>query len=492
MRRVRIGRRKAAVSDIDCLSRGEAWRSIHGSGDQLRPRPGISRVDAEIAWANHLHRDAQSAARILADADGADLPVSPHYRIRTWLAQGRLRKAATELQASRASLGTAEKSELRLEKARWLALSGRWQEAWEAATEGLRSEGGASNHLELLQVRALAGYEAGHFSQAALDCRAALEIGEIFPFAPARFYAKILEARIAARNRGVHFAREVARSLWEEAFALGMTPDHALVLCRLEADLARLQGRSPMRWAIAQFRLALQTGETQYQNLAQLECVACGGEDFARFFLPGLSRAARRERDERLGGLIAEIRGEAGLSSTSGLSLRNSAKSSMTLSEYQRLEKCSHIVLAGRNLILHFSPWEVARLPTSKRMRQALRAIAGGQPLTKSAFFRELWGAQKYSASLHDGLIGDKSNEASRELEDLRPCGGTETVFGHRALFELTFQPTHFGERDRQKRPRVLIIGNELVVNAGDGNAVLQKIHGKPETVIELGELPKP
>jgi hypothetical protein len=181
--------------------------------------------------------------------------VHPVLRVRSLIKRGGPRSAF-------------ELTKIQLEEARMANAHADWSQAVDLATSALANRPSAITTATLHQIRALALFEQGRFSESLADLESAESLYEVFPKSSAGFYARILKAKVLARTRNLSVGRSLLNTLWKQGDLNG---DLLLALLRAEIDLRRLERKPLLDLCVYSYHVAQHLGDLLYTNLALVD-----------------------------------------------------------------------------------------------------------------------------------------------------------------------------------------------------------------------------
>jgi len=211
-----------------------AWEKEHCTSGKLPRRSSRLRRSDAIALIKRVH---------------------PVLRVRSFIKRG----------GSRSAL---ELNEIQLDEALMANAQADWSRAAELATRALANKSSAVSTRTLYQIRALALFEQGRFSESLADLESAESLCEILPKSSAGFYAKVLKAKVLARTRDLSLGRSFLNTLWKQE---DLNSDLLLALLRAEIDLRRLERKPLLDLCVYSYHVAQHLGDLLYTNLALVD-----------------------------------------------------------------------------------------------------------------------------------------------------------------------------------------------------------------------------
>jgi hypothetical protein len=344
------------------------------------------------------------------DAMAADPRVLPLLKVRSFLLRGRIRDASALVHdLKQSSHGDLELGEILLEEAKVAVCESEWLRCLELTAQGLALACAPVTRLSLAQTRALAYFESGDLWQASAELEACDSLGEIFPRSPSFLYARILRAKILARDTGPGPALLALSRIWEDLASQGrLDPDNILTLLRAEIDVLRVGGKPHLSAAVAAHGVAGAIGDRLYQALALVDCYFAGSDGLRASLQGPLQRAAAEF------GRVRRLMKETASRSGTGIS-----QTARTIREWeagipsrsleleadfpQRLQ-ASAFLFADHGQLVRLSPWSVHPLRKDGQLVHALSVLGAGT-IPRVRLFSELWPREQYVPKLHDARL---------------------------------------------------------------------------------------
>ena len=390
------------------MSQSEVWGAVEARKAANGEFPAPSNPDQElyIEWIRNC--DARKCHSMLLQKR----PVNPLLTVRALMFRGRLAEAQKAILAIDETSGPPElRSDATLEKARLAVFEGGWVLSRAFATQALESQSIESiSYLSCLQVRALASFELGNLMEALKDLTAAESMGTVYPCSVARHYARILQARITARNESPGSGIASLSRIWSELPGLaGPTADqvHALIFGEVDIrkyDALHCGGSLQLeKMALASYLLTEAMGERLYAAIAALDLSVCGPAGFRSHF----RKQAESFRSEftRIDRVLTEIDGIRECSSASAFLLAElQLRQDRNVADVKFDFNQKYLVETERGWVFHLQPWKAFNLARHPQILKAFRALNSG-PRSKQDFFSTVWGIKKYVPRLHDQSI---------------------------------------------------------------------------------------
>ncbi len=402
-------------------SKADRWCDIDHKHSLTGALPSSQDTDAEAYLSQFSDFDARKAEGL-----GLAYPIEPLVNIRSLLYRGRLDEAATQMDAISIEQDALLKIELLHERARTAYFEGDLSLGLHLVEEALSAQPTPVTRLALLQMKALAFYERQDYSLALTIVQQAESLCHIFPFSTSTFYVAALRCKLQARMQGPEIAKTNLRKTFGDiASARKLDAEILSVYVRAEMDLRRLEGAPVSPWALASFALENAMGEDLYAGLALLEIVTSENAQLAESFVKTFEDF--RNRFQKIQGLWAEIQNEPGrVKSATALAIDEHRKV-MTRSTQELPTNITQVYVEPLNVFITLKDLSVGPLLLSNQdiVPQVFRSLANGS-ISKPEFFAGIWGSQKYSSVLHDGLIRSAVFRAKKRTgADLRMKNGT-------------------------------------------------------------------
>jgi hypothetical protein len=378
----------------------EAKKAITGR----LPEPIDPNHDLYLAWIRDC--DARKCHSLALTSPSID----PLLRARAMLFRGELKDAREVIQS-------VNSSESLLEAARLAAYEGDWPLSRELSTIAIESGTlEPVSYLSCLQVRALAQFELGRLLDAKADLVSAESLGSVFPHSISWHYARVLSARIAARDEGVSSGLTKLDQIWNALIEQGsVTSEQAHALIFGEIDIWRWEAlrsgdRGPLeRLVLTSWAMTEASGERLYCALASVDAALFGPRALRGHFL----KKARASSDlSRIKKVLDEVFGTSQPTSGTTELQRAHAEKGPT-SGNASSPQINYVADLKRQIAFQIAPWQLVSLAGHFRVQSALRALARG-PLAKEAFFASIWGNAKYSPVLHDSSISNLLNRVKK------------------------------------------------------------------------------
>jgi tetratricopeptide (TPR) repeat protein len=273
--------------------------------------------------------------------------VHPFLRARAFIMRGKLKPAAdTEIQLEEASTANAQAD---------------WSQAAELATRALANKPSAVSTLTLYQIRSLALFEQGRFSESLADLESAESLCEIFPKSSAGFYARVLKAKVLARTRDLSLGRSLLNTLWKQE---DLNSESLLALLRAEIDLRRLERKPLLDLCIYSYHVAQHLGDLLYLNLALVDIY------YSALWEDRISLKASIEQGKssyvRIQKLCDEIQSEYPFSTTAQTIKYSENTASEELVSGIDLQTAPHALLISENSLFSFELNQVCAIEDEK------------------------------------------------------------------------------------------------------------------------------
>jgi tetratricopeptide (TPR) repeat protein len=338
--------------------------------------------------------------------------VHPLLHARSLIMRGKLHPAKALLE----ELGTLKTSdhdlvEVDLENARVANAHAKWDEAIKLATLALGKQPSPVSTHTFLQIRALAYFEQGRFSETLVDLQDTELLCEAFPKSCSGFYAKILKAKTLARTRSLEAGRAELNLLWQTG---EINSDLLLTLIRAEIDIRRLEQGPTLDLSICSHYVAYVLGDLLYQGLALVDVFYSLDHEGQRYLKNAMEKA--KKKFVRIHILCDEIESNSPKSVTAQ-TIQNfkGFLSVPPFSEESLCEAPKAILFSKARRLFNFDLNRCC-IPDSEKMELALSLLAKKTSIGKSDFFKTLWGNQKYLSRLHDSLIGHLLSRMRKDL----------------------------------------------------------------------------
>ncbi len=336
-----------------------------------------------------------------ARATIAATPSRPDAQIldlRVLTIRGEFQAAKKILQKSKQINDKATRAEFLLAQAMVVGHEGQWADVVSVCEMGLRLEPVLITRLSLLQCRAMALFEMGHYDSALKDCEAILSQEMIYPSGVPVRYAKVLKVRVLLGLNRVQDAEVAMNERWlqleSEAF---LNLDELLTLLRLEIDFHRSKGLPIRDLALSCIQVCDDLGDPLYRALAEVDLYATFQRP-PQWLTDSLKNS--RERFVKVEGFLKEYqRGEA--STSSSRQVLKTVKESDDFPE--RTRRPQFIFKASRGVVFNLPNRTTHYLPKTTDWER-FSELVKGKTLTKEDFFSEFWD-QKYFYQKHDGVI---------------------------------------------------------------------------------------
>jgi hypothetical protein len=395
------------------------------------PVPSGSNHEVYLAWIRDCNA-RKGHSLVLADPkDPASQKVDDLLKVRTLLFRGELGQAESIIQNLRKAEADPElQIEALLEQARLAAYQGDWNLAHALSLEAISSQQLASlSYLSTLQVHALSCFERGDFQGAINTLNSADSLSVVYPFSISTLYAKVLRARIAARNQGVDAGLQAINEILNDFRTSNrvLTGDsvHAVVFgiadifkyAQIISDQnGTTQNRSEQNakagkelsarlanTLLASFQMTEAMGERLYSALASLDAAVCGPLEHRKWFFDQLAQS--RKEFKRIDRLVSEVFESKAVSSTSAALLTSLLKSDRDAEQKSvQPPTANHLVFFEQKWAFQLNPWKAVDLQAHPQILKALLALSQ-KDLTKAEFFQNVWGNARYTSHLHDSSI---------------------------------------------------------------------------------------
>jgi hypothetical protein len=396
------------------------WNQIEAQKAKtgIVPMQGGQSEGVYRAWIRDC--DARKAQALLIVEDKNKPIIDDLLKIRALLFRGELQAADAFIRDYSLKNGASDEAvfEASLEQARLAAFQGDWVQAHALTAKGLESGKLESlSYLSSLQVHALSCFELGSFSDALKSLEMADALSSIYPFSVSSFYVKTLLGRVIARTQGVEHGLNWLDQIWSrfrenDSGAVSNSDSvHALVFAlidilkyaKVSTDPSFHAGQKKLleSLTLASFALTEATGERLYSALASADAAACGSEQNQGWFLKKIqSERGEFRRIEKL--MSAYESSQPSGASEAVFAALMQARSAAVGDEAPTLP--SHLFFSKPKWVFQLKPWSAVDLDTHPQLVLALNALSKG-PLTKEAFFNEVWGNARYTSRLHASSI---------------------------------------------------------------------------------------
>lgn len=393
------------------------WNQIeaHKAKTGVIPVQSGQSEDVYRAWISAC--DARKARALLIVEDKNKSAIDDLMKIRALLFRGDLQSAGDIIREYALKNGASDEAvfEASLEQSRLAAFQGDWIQAHTLSSKGLESGKLESlSYLSALQVHALSCFELGNFSDALKSLEMTDALSSIYPYSVSSFYAKVLYGRVIARTQGVEQGLAWLDTFWsrfrenKSGAVANSDSVHALVFALIDvlkyAKMSQLLTSSKTfleQLTIAAFALTEATGERLYSALACADAAVCGPDQHRDWFLKKIqSERTEFHRIEKL--LKSSESSQPSSASEAVFSALIQNQNSPCRSGSPTLP--SHLFFSKPKWVFQLKPWIATDLETHPQLVLALSALSKG-PLTKEAFFKEVWGNTRYTTRLHASSI---------------------------------------------------------------------------------------
>jgi len=302
----------------------KSWNQVEAHKSKTGEFPSTPGADHDLYLTWIKQCDARKAhALVLSQTDkSSQNRLNELLKIRALLFRGQLSQADAEIQNLQKLDSDPElQGEALLEQARLAAFQGDWSLAYSLSKTALGSRNlEALSRLSTLQVHALASFELGNLLEAVSALNIAEALTELFPFSISALYAKVLRARIAAREEGVQTGLNRLVQLWDAIRSSSRVPTadevHTLIFGELDIlkferlNQNRTGSSTPLpivlsKTCLASFHMTEAMGEQLYSALAALDSAVCADPKLREWFLTRLNQC--RAEFKRIDRLIPEV-----------------------------------------------------------------------------------------------------------------------------------------------------------------------------------------
>lgn len=366
--------------------------TVHTSTGTLPVDQGVDVEAFRVRVENSDLRHAEALAQTSPEMDD-------FQKIRTLLRRGDLSGAQSLLENLAAFAENSETFvEIYLEQTRLAAFEARWDLALHISQQALALQPTGVSRMALHQVRALAFFELADFAKAQREVDLATSLTKLFPKGGLALYVEATQIKILIHQNQLPMAAQKLTRAWKQLIASSdLNADNVLTLLRVELELRRFEGKSYETLAFATWFFAQAIGDQLYADLAALDL----------YFLDPREDSAWRqeigfalERYERIRKIFAEA-STIPLTSSAKSLIKQNRKVSVRASD---AEKFDQVFLLHHGLVFDKASLKVKKRALTGQMKNALTVLSRG-PFTKEAFFRHLWGDQKFVFDLHDTVI---------------------------------------------------------------------------------------
>ncbi len=326
------------------------------------------------------------------------LPDSQILNLRVLTIRGEFQAAKKILQKSNQINDKATRAEFLLAQAMVVGHEGQWADVVSVCENGLHLEPVLITRLSLLQCRAMALFELGHYDSALKDCEAILSQEMIYPSAVPVRYAKVLKVRALLGLNRVQDAGVAMNERWlqleSESF---LNLDELLTLLRLEIDFNRSKSLPIRDLAMSCIEVCDYLGDPLYRALAEVDLYTTF-KRAPQWLTDSLNKSG--ERFVKVQSFLQEYEcGEA--STASSRQILRTIKESDNLPATKR--RPQFIFKASRGVVFNLANRTTHYLPKTTDWERFSKLVKG-KTLSKEDFFREFWD-QKYFYQKHDGVI---------------------------------------------------------------------------------------
>lgn len=312
-------------------------------------------------------------------------------RVRSFLKRGFILEAKTLLD-SIPSDHPDDDVEVLLELSRVSLFSGRWEESVRYCDQAFALKPSGVTNLTLRQVCAVACLELRNFKRCHSEIEIATSLTRLFPHASLALYLEATKLKLWLQTGRILEAEIGVAQCWKNMLAgPDLNVDNCVLLLRIELEIRRCKGLPCSDLAFATWLAARATGDDLYAALAIADIFHGAGPDIRADWFSEYQLS--RNRFERL--------------SAAGTSA-DAVALTMTDPQFElrphHAETIQNLVLTRTGLVVNLKSIKIARFVTTPKMSLALRALRTGG-ISRESFFKEVWGNQKFSKVIHDGVV---------------------------------------------------------------------------------------
>lgn len=339
--------------------------------------------------------DAKKAEALQLDRPGTFEALE---KVRTDLMAGNFEQADQLLRRTyeHARANAGYRVQALLELARLSAFRGKWAEAESLCSEALSEEDDCpgATRMTLLQVRAIARVELGHFKAAEQDLGAVEALVRLYPFGNPGIYGEATRIRLLARSGRGEEARRALDQCWKPFAKRTPNVDELLTLFRAELCIVGAQAENALDLSIGSYLIAEAISERLYIGLAWADVTRCFDS------LDDRSSALVKSWSDRYERVAHEAQDTA--------APRGSLPKTALKRVHDGLLHAESLLLPRQGLVVHLKPkMSVSRIDLQPQVVSGLKAIAEQQhigPLEKKKLFESIWPG-RFAPHLHDSIV---------------------------------------------------------------------------------------